>query len=93
MRKNKRVSILQQEAINCLAPSLEDSYKDLDIHYALNQLPTMYREIIILRFFEDLKLEEIAKILQIPLSTVKSRLYHALKLLKISFTEQDEELE
>ena len=42
---------------------------------------------VILRFFEDLKLDEIARITKTNLSTVKSRLYKALKLLRVSIEE------
>jgi RNA polymerase sigma-70 factor (ECF subfamily) len=37
-----------------------------------------------LRFQEDLSLDEIAVVLTLPLSTVKSRLYRALQLLRES---------
>jgi RNA polymerase sigma-70 factor (ECF subfamily) len=48
----------------------------------LNTLPDIHREVIILRFYEELKLEEIAAILNIPLGTVKSRLSNGLHNLK-----------
>ena len=44
----------------------------------LARLPAVYREVLLLRFQEDLKLEEIASIIRVPLSTVKSRLYRGL---------------
>ena len=40
------------------------------------------------RFFEDMKLEEIAAIMHMNLSTVKSRLYKALKLLRLDLEEE-----
>ena len=46
---------------------------------ALLQLPVVYREVLTLRFEEDLKLEQIAVLLTIPLSTVKSRLRRGLE--------------
>jgi RNA polymerase sigma-70 factor (ECF subfamily) len=46
---------------------------------AMEKLPLIFREVLNLRFEEDMKLEEIAAILQIPLSTVKSRLRRALE--------------
>ena len=49
---------------------------------ALVLLPVVYREVLSLRFEEDLKLEEIAEVLQVPLSTVKSRLRRALEDLR-----------
>jgi RNA polymerase sigma-70 factor (ECF subfamily) len=49
---------------------------------ALLQLDTLYREVLVLRFHEDLSLDEIAKITHSPLSTVKSRLYRGMAALK-----------
>ena len=44
----------------------------------LSRLPAVYREVLLLRFQEDLKLEEIAGVIGVPLATVKSRLYRGL---------------
>jgi len=49
---------------------------------ALLQLDTLYREVLVLRFHEELTLEEIAKVTRAPLSTVKSRLYRGLAAIK-----------
>jgi RNA polymerase sigma-70 factor (ECF subfamily) len=49
---------------------------------ALLELDTLYREVLVLRFQEDLSLDEIAKVTQSPLSTVKSRLYRGLAAIK-----------
>jgi len=49
---------------------------------ALLQLDTLYREVLVLRFHEELTLEEIAKVTRAPLSTVKSRLYRGLASIK-----------
>ncbi len=46
---------------------------------ALAQLPAFFREVLVLRFQEDMKLEEIAAVTDAPLSTVKSRLYRGLR--------------
>lgn len=60
-----------------------DKYTDLDLRRALEELPIEYKSIIILRFFEDLKIEEVAIILDENVNTVKTRLYTALKKTKI----------
>jgi RNA polymerase sigma-70 factor (ECF subfamily) len=52
------------------------------VQRALEAQPPMYREILTLRFEEEMKLEEIAEVLGIPLSTVKSRLGRALERLR-----------
>ncbi|HUX44342.1 MAG TPA: sigma-70 family RNA polymerase sigma factor [Terracidiphilus sp.] len=49
---------------------------------ALLQLDTLYREVLVLRFHEELSLDEIAKVTKAPLSTVKSRLYRGLSAIK-----------
>lgn len=49
---------------------------------ALNRLPAIQREVLILRFQEELALEEIAGIVAAPLSTVKSRLYRGLEMMR-----------
>ncbi|MCC0649639.1 sigma-70 family RNA polymerase sigma factor [Clostridioides sp. ZZV15-6598] len=64
-----------------------DKYTDLDLKKALEELPIEYKSIIILRFFEDLKIEEVAIILDENVNTVKTRLYTALKKLKLKIEE------
>ncbi|MBP8000316.1 MAG: sigma-70 family RNA polymerase sigma factor [Chloroflexi bacterium] len=49
---------------------------------ALIQLPPRYRVMIELRHYQDLSYEEMAELLQVPLSTVKSDLFRARKLLE-----------
>ena len=48
----------------------------------LLKLEPSYREVLVLRFYEELSLEEIAGVTRAPLSTVKSRLYRGLAALK-----------
>lgn len=49
---------------------------------AVDHLPKIYREVVILFEFREISLENIAKQLKIPVGTVKSRLYHARQILK-----------
>jgi len=49
---------------------------------ALEALPVFYREVLTLRFEEEMKLEEISQVLEIPLSTVKTRLRRALERMR-----------
>jgi RNA polymerase sigma-70 factor (ECF subfamily) len=58
------------------------------IQASLRQLPAIYREVLLLRFQEDLRLEEIAAVLGTPLPTVKSRLYRGLEALRGLFGEE-----
>jgi RNA polymerase sigma-70 factor, ECF subfamily len=63
---------------DCVA-NLEDRER---IAAALLELDTLHREVLVLRFHEELSLEEIAKVTRAPLSTVKSRLYRGLAMIK-----------
>ena len=53
----------------------------------MDLLEPKLKMIIILRFFEDMKIEEIAKITRTNTNTVKTRLYKALKILKMNMEE------
>jgi RNA polymerase sigma-70 factor (ECF subfamily) len=59
--------------------NLEDRER---IAAALMAVDTLHREVLVLRFHEELSLEEIAKVTRAPLSTVKSRLYRGLAMMK-----------
>ena len=48
----------------------------------MGSLEANYREVLTLRFHEEMSLEEIAGVTRAPLSTVKSRLYRGLAALK-----------
>jgi len=52
------------------------------IQAALDEIPPIFREVLVLRFQEQMKLEEIAKLVGIPLATVKTRLYRGVQALR-----------
>ncbi len=56
--------------------------RNMDLKEAVDKLPMQEKTLIILRFYEDKPLSEIAEILQENLSTVKSRLYRTLEKLR-----------
>ena len=60
----------------------EDHYANVDLQRALDGLPDKDKAIVILKYFEDKKLEEIAEILEENVNTVKSRLYRSMKKLR-----------
>jgi len=49
---------------------------------AFTRLPPHYREVLTLRFHEEMRLEEIAQVLEMPLSTIKTRVQRGLMLLR-----------
>lgn len=60
----------------------EDSSRSAELRDVVERLPLQEKTLIILRFYEDKSLGEIAEILQENLSTVKSRLYRTLEKLR-----------
>jgi RNA polymerase sigma-70 factor (ECF subfamily) len=52
------------------------------LQLSLNRVPAIYREVLLLRFQEEMQLDEIATVTGAPISTVKSRLYRGLEALK-----------
>ncbi len=52
------------------------------VRQAVNSLPVYLRQVIVMKEFEDMTFQEISDTLSLPLSTVKSRLYIALKQLR-----------
>ena len=84
LRKQKREQVhftTEQIASN------SDQIDTTDLRKALEQLKPEERTIIILRYFEEMKLEEIAEVCRESVSTVKSRLYRTLKKLKLDLEE------
>jgi RNA polymerase sigma factor (sigma-70 family) len=62
---------------------MEKQWEREEVIQALDDLSGENREIVVLRFYEDLKLEEIASIVDMPLNTVKSKLYKSLRKLAL----------
>jgi RNA polymerase sigma-70 factor (ECF subfamily) len=83
-RDRKRLIYDDSQAF-CEVPAPEEPQATMDIGtavtslmVALNRLSAAHREVIILRFYEDMKLDEIARQLDISKGTVKSRLHYAI---------------
>lgn len=52
------------------------------VHHALDQLPLPQREAVTLYFLEDLSIDEIARVLGVPVGTVKSRLHYGKQAIR-----------
>ena len=59
--------------------------ENIDVYNNIQKLNDKLKTVIILRFFENLKIEEIALITKTNTSTVKSRLYKGLNEIKKDF--------
>jgi RNA polymerase sigma-70 factor, ECF subfamily len=68
------------------ALAFEDTERQSTVRTALSQLPREQREVLLLKEYEGLKFREIADVLGIPESTVKSRMYAGLDALRVSLS-------
>ncbi len=81
LRKKKRFE--SDEDVMSEIPAIEAKETSrADLAAVVRVLAEEQREVLLMRFVDDMTLNEIAAALQIPLGTVKSRLYHALQKLR-----------
>ena len=84
--KMVQVKSFINETAKSILPSTEktviDKYNNEEIKDTIFSLPKVYREVIYLYYYDSLKTEEIAKVLDIPVNTVKTRLRRAKQRLE-----------
>ncbi|WP_060207874.1 sigma-70 family RNA polymerase sigma factor [Sporosarcina koreensis] len=84
--KMVQVKSFVNETAKSILPSTEkaiiDKYNNEEIKDTIFSLPKVYREVVYLYFYESLKTEEIAEVLDIPVNTVKTRLRRAKQRLE-----------
>lgn len=61
----------------------EEAERLLIVRQAVGSLPVELRQVVVMKEFEEMTFQEISETLELPLSTVKSRLYTALKQLRM----------
>ncbi len=81
LRRAGRFPQAEQAPDDLAAPPAAD---DGDLRRVLDGLPPGQREVLLLRFVDDLPLGDIAEVLDIPLGTVKSRLHLGIRSLRAS---------
>src|ERR1043165_1233363 len=89
--KVRNESALEDSAESQLAATVDESpvsivegrQRTVAVRRALNGLPLELRQVVVMKEFEELTFREIAEALELPLSTVKSRLYTGLKQLQL----------
>lgn len=93
---NCAVDVVRKRAHTAAMPELweaeapakgQDPEVILDLREAIQSLDETQQRLVHLKYFEDLKLEEIARIMEMPLGTVKSQLHRILKRLKLELRE------
>ncbi len=88
--RNKAIDILRRQAKTGSGAAVDPDELPMsepansELHRLLYGLSPNEREVVSLRFIDDLSLQEIADLLEIPLGTAKSRLYKAISSLRNS---------
>jgi RNA polymerase sigma-70 factor (ECF subfamily) len=83
-RRRVREMAEQERAAPEDASQADPQFTSVDaqaIHRALDELPPLQRQALVLFFLEDLSLEDIAEVLRCPVGTVKSRLHYGKRAL------------
>ena len=81
--KNRRFTSSEEILSEMTVPtSNETDSSRSELAAVLTVLPDEQREVLLMRFVDDMSLQEIADALDIPIGTVKSRLHHALHKLR-----------
>lgn len=60
----------------------DNAHSRAELEHVLDGLSEPHREVVLMRFVDDMALAEIAAALDVPVGTVKSRLHHAIKALR-----------
>lgn len=91
-RRKRRRSTTEVEIVDPGASPFELTAREMSadrLHEALEQLPPLYREVLVLYHFEQLKYREIADLLDLPLGTVMNRIFRARQRLRTLYDEQE----
>lgn len=88
INKNKRAVSFEENVSSDTLMITVDNEEIIDIKVAVDRLQGKYKTIVILKYFQDMTLVEIAKTLQCPLGTVKTMLYKALGELRLDLKEE-----
>ena len=83
-RKRLRLVNDHQNLLSLLPETALSTFADDELTETLSALSDLHREILLMRFVDDMTQPEISKALNIPLGTVKSRLHHAVLAIKQS---------
>ncbi|MGG4192053.1 MULTISPECIES: sigma-70 family RNA polymerase sigma factor [unclassified Paenibacillus] len=88
LRRQKKIQIVDDKTLELHSPAGEDVYHDIDLENALDELPPAYRTVIVLRYFEDMKIEKISEVMNENVNTIKTRLYQGLRKLRIKLSNE-----
>jgi RNA polymerase sigma-70 factor (ECF subfamily) len=82
LRRRRAGGQIDDDILLSLPDSAGPQTSRTELTAALATLPVEQREVVLMRFVDDMNLEDIAQALQVPTGTVKSRLHRALDALR-----------
>ncbi len=81
IKQKQKVTYIENYIENQNNTYANNNEEKIDVQQAINKLEKELKQIVILYYFDDLSIEEISNILEIPKGTVKSRLSRARQCL------------
>lgn len=84
-RRGKRVTLVAEVELS--PQSMPES--SLDLRESISALPEKLRIPLLLHYLEGFSLDDVSRILRLPMGTVKSRLHHARKAMKNQLEQED----
>ena len=87
IRKNSKVVVVENDYLK--DKSVDDEKSEIGL--VIDTLPEELKDVIILKYFHGYKIDEVAEVLGISISTVKNRMHKALKILRVEIKEESYE--
>ena len=89
LRKRKKIVFLEQNQTEQLVDESLHATDQYSFDELLTSLSPVQKEAVQMKYFLDYDYETIAKLTNVPVSTAKSRVFHALKKLRITLGGDD----
>lgn len=89
LNKNKKVVYLEEKEVEYDDSTISNCDDRLDLISELDKLDLKYKNVIVLKYFEDFTIKEIANVLDIPIGTARTNLYRGLEILRKSMKEEE----
>lgn len=87
IKKKNRVVPMDRESIERKVNPYVSSEKDMDLLEAVMKLDEKYKTVLVLRFYQDYSIKQIAEILEYPEGTVKTNVHRGINILRDTLKE------
>lgn len=93
LKKTEKELLWEDEVWHVIPDTKVEQWEETEIYHIIMTLPEEWKTVLLLRFYEDMELSEIAKITALHLSQVKYRLYTGLDKIKERIKQKGEKYE